>query len=289
MSAFKRTTIGLFQDSLEYLRNIIKNEVSELSSWEAFILGVIQGVTEFLPISSTGHLALGRNAFGLQEAGLFLDTMLHIGTLIAVLYYYREELIGIVLHPFGKMSMLLVVGTVPAVIVGIWFEDYFEAISVSGATIGWEFLITGTFLWFADSIKNGRKKLQDISYTDALVIGAFQAGAIFPAISRSGLTIVGGLFRKLDRETAAYFSFLLSIPAIAGGITMQSLHLLKGEVGSGITVWALIVGAMASALFGYIAVKWMIGFLKKGSLKIFAVYVWALGLLVLAAQFMGKW
>lgn len=260
-----------------------------MSSLEAFILGLIQGITEFLPISSTGHLALGRYAFGLQEAGLFLDTMLHIGTLIAVLYYYRDELWGIVKNPFGKMSWLLVIGTIPAVIVGLLFEDYFEAISVSGATIGWEFLVTGTFLWFADRIKNGKKKLQDISYTDAFVIGSFQAGAIFPAISRSGLTIVGGLFRKLDRETAAYFSFLLSIPAIAGGITIQSLHLLKGEVGGNISIWALVIGTIASAVFGYIAVRWMIDFLKKGSLKIFAVYVWALGLIVLTAQFMGKW
>ncbi|MCI3926911.1 undecaprenyl-diphosphate phosphatase [Paenibacillus sp. TRM 82003] len=260
-----------------------------MSSLEAFILGIIQGLTEFLPISSTGHLALGRNAFGLQEAGLFLDTMLHIGTLVAVLFYYREELIGIARKPFGKLSWLLVVGTIPAVVVGLLFEDFFEEISVSGVTIGWEFLVTGAFLWFADSIKNGRKKMQDISYTDALVIGVFQAGAILPAISRSGLTIVGGLIRKLDRETAAYFSFLLSIPAIAGGIVMQSLYLLKGEAGGGVTLGALAIGTVASAVFGYIAVRWMIDFLKRGSLKIFAVYVWALGLIVIGAQLAGRW
>lgn len=260
-----------------------------MTSWEAFVLGMIQGITEFLPISSTGHLALGRNAFGLQEAGLFLDTMLHIGTLFAVLFYYREELLGIVKKPFGKLTGLLVVGTAPAVVVGLLFEEFFEEISVSGVTIGWEFLATGFFLWFADAIRNGRKKMQDISYADALVIGAFQAGAILPAISRSGLTIVGGLIRKLDRETAAYFSFLLSIPAIAGGIVMQSLRLLQGEAGGGVTLGALAVGTVASAIFGYIAVRWMIDFLKRGSLKIFAVYVWALGLIVIGAQFAGRW
>lgn len=259
-----------------------------MTSFEAFILGMIQGLTEFLPISSTGHLYLGRHAFGLNEAGLFLDTMLHIGTLFAVLFYYREELIKIIKNPFGKLTWLLVVGTIPAVIVGVALQDLFEEISVSGVTVGWEFLVTGAFLWFSDSIKNGRKKMEDITYTDALVIGLFQAGAIFPAISRSGLTIVGALIRKLDRETAAYFSFLLSIPAIAGGILFQGIKMLDGT-GPQISATALVIGTIASAVFGYIAVKWMIDFLKRGSLKWFAVYVWVLGIIIIAAQSMGKW
>jgi undecaprenyl-diphosphatase len=260
-----------------------------MSAWEAFILGWIQGFTEFLPISSTGHLVLGRHAFGLREAGLFLDTMLHIGTLAAVMYYYRAELAFIARKPFSKLTGLLAVGTLPAVLAGLLLKDWFEAISVSGATIGWEFLATGLFLWFADSLRNGSKRMHDITCTDALIIGAFQAGAILPAISRSGLTIVGGLIRKLDRETAAYFSFLLSIPAIAGGILIQSLHLLEGSVDESVSISALLIGALASAVFGYIAVRWMIDFLKKGSLKIFAVYVWALGLIVITAQLLGKW
>ncbi|WP_274364017.1 undecaprenyl-diphosphate phosphatase [Paenibacillus thermotolerans] len=259
-----------------------------MSSLEAFILGLIQGLTEFLPISSTGHLYLGRHAFGLNEAGIYLDTMLHIGTLFAVLVYYREELVRIIRDPFGKLTWLLVVGTIPAVIAGVLFSDFFEEISETGVTVGWEFLVTGAFLWFSESIKNGRKKMADISYTDALVIGTFQAAAILPAISRSGLTIVGALIRKLDRETAAYFSFLLSIPAIAGGILFQGLKLLEGS-GPEISAGPLVIGTIASAAFGYVAVKWMIDFLKKGSLKWFAVYVWAIGAIIITAQFMGKW
>jgi undecaprenyl-diphosphatase len=259
-----------------------------MSGFEAFILGVIQGITEFLPISSTGHLLLGRQAFGLQEAGLFLDTMLHVGTLIAVLYYYREELLRILRNPFGKLTGLLIVGTIPAVVLGLALKDYFEEISQNGSTVGWEFLVTGLFLWFADSVKHGHKKMQDISYTDALVIGVFQASAIFPAISRSGLTIVGGLLRKLDRETSAYFSFLLSIPAITGAIVLQSRALFAGQV-ENISVGALIIGTIASAIFGYMAVKWMIDFLKRGSLKIFAIYVWVLGVIILVAQGLGMW
>lgn len=257
-----------------------------MSWFEAFILGIIQGLTEFLPISSTGHLYLGRHAFGLDEAGLFLDTMLHIGTLLAVLVFYKDELLHIIKKPFGKMTFLLIVGTIPAVAIGLSFKDYFEEISKTGVTIGWEFLVTGLFLWFSDSIRDGRKKMEDISYTDAFVIGTFQAAAIFPAISRSGLTIAAALMRKLDRGTAAYFSFLLSTPAILGAVVLQLGDLFGGQTEQ-ISLISLFIGTLSSAIFGYIAVKWMINFLKKRSLKVFAVYVWALGLIVLAGQYTG--
>lgn len=255
-----------------------------MSKIEAFFLGLIQGITEFLPISSTGHLYLGRHLFGLDEAGLFLDTMLHMGTLIAVLVVYKDELLNILKNPFGKVSMLLVIGTIPAVVVGVLFSDFFETISKTGQTVGWEFLITGVILWMSDSIKNGRKKMDQISYQDALVIGVFQSAAIMPALSRSGLTIAAALFRKLDRETAAYFSFLLSIPAIAGGVVYQMPQLFSGTVES-ISLGSLLVATLAAAFSGYIAVVWMINFLKKQSLKIFAIYVWGLGLTVLILQY----
>ncbi len=258
-----------------------------LTKIEAFILGIIQGLTEFLPISSTGHLYLGRNLFGLQEAGLLLDTMLHVGTLLAVLVFYKHEFIRLLKNPFGKLTFLLVIGTLPAVAAGLLFKDFFDEISKTGATIGWEFLITGTFLWFADSIKNGRKKMDDITYGDALFIGTFQAAAIMPAISRSGMTIVAALWRRLDRETAAYFSFLLSTPAIVGAIVLQLKDLFEGGSET-ISLSALLVGIISSAFFGYIAVKWMIGYLKNHSLKPFAIYVWILGIAVLAFQFAGK-
>lgn len=258
-----------------------------LSKLEAFILGIIQGLTEFLPISSTGHLYLGRNLFGLQEAGLLLDTMLHVGTLLAVFVFYKNEFITILKNPFSKLTFLLVVGTIPAVIFGLAFKDYIDEISKTGVTIGWEFLLTGLFLWLADSAKDGYKRMDEISYRDAFIIGTFQAIAIMPAISRSGMTIVAALWRKLDRETAAYFSFLLSTPAIAGAIVLQTKDLLGGA-GEQISLSALLVGIISSAFFGYVAVKWMIGYLKKHSLKPFAMYVWALGFIVLIFQFTGK-
>jgi undecaprenyl-diphosphatase len=256
-------------------------------SWlEAFLLGIIQGLTEFLPISSTGHLYLGRHLFGLDEAGLFLDTMLHIGTLLAVFVYYKKEFMKILKKPFSKLTFLLIVGTIPAVIIGLLFKDFFEDISKTGVTIGWEFLATGLFLYAAELGKNGSKKMDDITYTDALFIGSFQAFAIFPAISRSGMTIVAALWRKLDRETAAYFSFLLSTPAIAGAIVLQSADLFQRKSES-ISGMSLLVGTVSAAFFGYIAVSWMIHYLKNHSLKVFAYYVWGLGALILTLQFTG--
>jgi undecaprenyl-diphosphatase len=257
-----------------------------MSKLEAFILGVIQGLTEFLPISSTGHLYLGRHLFGLDEAGLFLDTMLHIGTLLAVLVIYKDELMQIIKQPFGRLSCLLLIGTIPAVVVGLLFNDLFDSISKSGTTIGWEFIFTGLVLWVSDNVKNGTKNMSNIGFGDAFFIGSFQALAIFPAVSRSGLTIAAGLFRKLDRETAAYFSFLLSIPAIAGGIIMQIGKMTSGH-SEAITLGSLLVATLSSALFGYFAVVWMINFLKRSSLKLFAVYVWILGFIILALQSTG--
>ena len=258
-----------------------------LSNLEALILGIIQGLTEFLPISSTGHLYLGRHLFGLQEAGLMLDTMLHIGTLAAVFVFYRREFLHILRNPFGKMTWLLVVGTVPAVIIGFTFRDFFDNISKTGVTIGWEFLLTGCMLWFAETIREGRKKMNDITTGDALFIGIFQAAAILPAVSRSGFTIAAALMRKLDRETAAYFSFFLSTPAIVGATFLQCMDLVGGK-GEQLAYTPLLIGILASAFFGYIAVKWMVGFLKKHSLKGFAIYVWALGFFILLMQMTGN-
>ncbi|KKI93945.1 UDP pyrophosphate phosphatase [Bacillus sp. SA1-12] len=253
---------------------------------QAIILGIIQGLTEFIPISSTGHLYLGRKLFGLEEAGLFLDTMLHIGTLIALLVFYKDILMTLLKKPFSRLTALLVVGTIPAVIAGVLFSDFFDEISKTGVTIGWEFLLTGIFLWFADSIKNGAKKLDDLSLFDSFFIGSFQAFAIFPAISRSGMTIVGALIRKMDKEAAAYFSFLLSIPAICGGVIFQLKDVLTGDVPQ-ISFVSMLVATLTSAFFGYLAVRFMISFVKRKSLKIFAVYVWGLGTLIIFLQLLG--
>jgi len=258
-----------------------------MSEIEAFILGIIQGITEFLPISSTGHLLLGRKFFGLNEAGLFLDTMLHLGTLIAVIIVYRNELFYLLKNPKSKLMKLLVIGSIPAVIAALLFSDLLESLSNSGITVGWEFIITGFILFFSDSIKQGAKKVEEITYKDAAFIGSFQAFAILPAISRSGLTIAAGIFRGLDRSTAAYFSFLLSIPVIAGGVLFKLGDVVTGQV-EGVPFFSMFVAIVTSALFGYIAIVGMINYLKKHSLKLFAIYVWILGFIIIILQITGS-
>ncbi|OPX84183.1 MAG: Undecaprenyl-diphosphatase [Pelotomaculum sp. PtaB.Bin104] len=254
---------------------------------EAAILGAIQGLTEFLPVSSTGHLFLGRHFFGLDEAGLFLDTMLHLGTLIALIVIYWTDLLAIARKPLGSLGILLIIGTLPAIVIGLTFRDFFEEISKTGVTIGWEFIATGLILWYSDNLKEkGFKKVNDISYADALFIGTFQGLAILPAISRSGLTIAAALIRKVNKETAAYFSFLLSIPAIAGAVLLQSFELFEGQREL-IPLSSLLIGTVMSGIFGYLAIKWMISILKRGSLKVFSVYVLLLGAIVLIAQLTG--
>jgi len=261
--------------------------------FKTIILGIIQGLTEFLPVSSTGHLLLGRKLFGLSEAGLFLDTMLHFGTLISIIIVFYAEIVYLIKNPFSKLTKLIVIGTIPTAFIGLYFEDFFEEISISGATVGWEFLVTGIILWLADRYKEkGYKSIDKISYKDTLIIGALQGAAILPAISRSGLTIAGALFRGIERADAARFSFLISLPAILGAVVLQSAKLYSGEQAASleaIGLIPLIVATLASAITGYFAIRWMLKILKNGSLKIFSYYVWALGIIVLAFQFAGKW
>lgn len=255
---------------------------------KALILGTIQGLTEFLPVSSTGHLLLGRKFLGLSDAGLFLDTMLHLGTLLAVVAVFWQDIVYMIKRPFSRLSLLIIAGTIPTAIIGLTFEDFFEEISKTGVTVGWEFLATGLILWVADNMKKkGTKNIDQVSFKDALIVGTLQGAAILPAISRSGLTIAGALFRGIDKQAAARFSFLLSLPAILGAVVLQSTKLASGQAES-IGFVPLLVGTLAAAVAGYVAVKWMLAILQRGSLKVFSIYVWILGVGVLAAQAMGK-
>jgi undecaprenyl-diphosphatase len=257
---------------------------------KSLVLGIIQGLTEFLPISSTGHLVLGRKLLGMGEAGLFLDTLLHFGTLIALVAVYWDDIQGLIRRPFSRLGLLLMVGTIPTALIGLSFEEYFEQISKTGSTIGVEFLVTGFILMAAERWKeSAQKRFEQITWTDALIIGTLQGAAIMPAISRSGLTIAGSLLRGIHKEDAARFSFLISLPAIFGACVLQGKKLLDHQVSEMVGLIPLLAGTFAAAVSGYIAVKWMIRILNKGSLKIFAYYVWALGAVIVTLQAIGIW
>ncbi|MCR4443176.1 MAG: undecaprenyl-diphosphate phosphatase [Peptococcaceae bacterium] len=255
---------------------------------KAVVLGIVQGLTEFLPVSSSGHLLVFRKMFGLSEAGLLLDTMLHFGTLAAVMAVFWRDIMDMLKKPFSHLTLLVAVGTIPTALIGLFFKDFFEELAVSGVTVGWEFLATGVIIWAADNIKNrGTKDIKRVTFVDALVVGTLQGAAILPAISRSGFTIAGALFCGIKRETAARFSFLISVPAIMGAVAVQGADLLGGK-GESIGALPLAIGALTSAVAGYVAVKWMLAVIQRGSFKGFAVYVWFLGAAIIILQFLGK-
>lgn len=255
-----------------------------MNTIQAIILGLIQGFTEFLPISSSGHLVLFQKIFGISEPTLVFDTMVHVGTLAAVVTVLWKEIFALLKKPFQKLTWLLIAGTIPTGIIGIMFKDYFEAMYESGSTLGFEFLATGFIILFAERLNTGRKHVNETSYLDAAFIGVMQGAAIMPAVSRSGLTISGALMRNLDREFAAKFSFLLSIPAILGAAVFQVKDIFKTGSGNIITV-PIALGTVAAAAAGYFSVRFMITLIKKGSMKYFSYYVFLIGGLVIIDQY----
>ena len=257
---------------------------------EAVILGLVQGLTEFLPVSSSGHLVLAQKLLGVTEPAILFDTMLHLGTLVAVFIVLRKDIWALLKRPFQRLTALLVVATIPTVAIALLFKDMIEAAFHSGSTLGWEFLATAAVLLVAERLAAGAEKGRgegEMSWLDAIIIGVLQGIAIMPAISRSGLTIAGALSRKLDRSFAARFSFLLSIPAILGAVVFQGKDLLEGgAVGGGEGVGIpLVAGTLVAAAVGVFAVKFMMKIIREGSMKGFAIYVGAIGILVLADQY----
>ncbi len=254
---------------------------------EGIILGLIQGLTEFLPVSSSGHLALFHDIFGLEEATQAFDIFLHMATLIAVFIYYWKDIWPLIKNPFQRTTALLVAGTIPTVIAALLFNDALGEIFVGAKNLGFNFLFTGLVLLYADTRRTGKKKIRNMSIFDALVVGTMQGIAIAPAISRSGMTISGCLSRNMDRKNAAKFSFLLSIPAILGAMVLTLKDIITGEVALGETfgVLPIVCGCITAAISGYLAIRFMVKIIENKKLKWFAFYVFALGLFLIGDQF----
>lgn len=254
---------------------------------EAIVLGIIQGLTEFLPVSSSGHLVLFQNIFALKTPPMFFDIMLHIATLAAVVLVMRKEVINLFKRPF-RMLIMLVIATIPAVIFALFFDDFITS-TFSGAYLGLEFILTALILAISEYIppsrkagKNG-KGSKEIKPTNALFMGAMQAIAILPGISRSGSTIAGGLFCRLDRAFVARFSFLMSIPAIIGSFIFELPDIAKNGIGE-VSWLAIIIGMLFAAVCGIFAIRFMIAQISKRRLYPFAIYTAALGLFILCDQ-----
>ena len=251
------------------------------------ILAVIQGLTEFLPVSSSGHLALAGMVLNVPEGDITFEIVLHLGTLMAVLAVYGRDLVELVAGVIKgeKESLvlagLLLIGSIPAGVVGYLLADSIESIFSNPLLVSVMLLITGSVLFSTGFMKNGNR--DNPTFKGSFIIGVSQALALMPGISRSGFTISTGLLAGIRREKAARFSFLLSVPAIAGAAILK-----LGDAGSsGMDNLMLITGFVISALTGYLALRILLRFLKAGKFSIFAWYCWFLGITGLTIALTG--
>ncbi len=257
---------------------------------EVAALAVVQGVTEFLPISSSGHLVVG--AALLEQFGrpvqdkLTVNIALHVGTLAAIIVFYWRRILAL-LGEDRRVVGLIVVGSIPAAVIGISLKLTATPLLESPVTAGFMFPLTGALLIWSARHQTGQSSCRDLHYRQALIIGLFQAFAILPGISRSGATIVAGLSVGLKRSEAAAFSFLLAIPAIGGAGLIESLELLK-QSPEGTPLVALGIGVLVSFLVGWASLAWLVNWLQEGRLYRFAWWVLLLGPVVLAWQFLGS-
>jgi undecaprenyl-diphosphatase len=272
---------------------------------QALILGAVQGITEFLPVSSSGHLVLLQKIFGITEPALLFDTVVHGGTLLAVVVVLRRDILNILTRLFQPLTLYLIIATIPAVVTALFFKDAIEGAFASGAFLGFAFLITSCLLCLSEMLfrwsgKPGGlpgliegadlpRNQDQMTWQDALVVGVLQAVAIMPGVSRSGSTLSGALSRRLDRDFAARFSFLLSIPAILGALVLQLKDLPVSIEAAGVGIAPLVAGALAAAIVGFFSIRIMLKIVREKSLLGFAVYTAILGALVLVDRFGTHW
>jgi len=264
---------------------------------QAIVFGAVQGLTEFLPVSSTAHLILLPWFMGWPDPGLAFDVALHLGTLVALFIYFRTdwfELIGASLGvirgrtrtPDAKMAMLIVGATIPAAIAGALFESKVENALRAPQLIGVTLIGMALVLVVAEAAGRRKKSLDDLSWSDAMAVGAAQAFAIIPGVSRSGSTITAGLFRSMKRDAAARFSFYLSAPIIGGAVAKKSLDILKSGLGLE-QMTPLIIGIISSGIIGYLSIAFLMRYLQTHNTYLFVIYRIALGIVVLLAFWLG--
>ena len=258
---------------------------------QAFVMGIVQGLTEFLPVSSSAHLIIVPWLFGWDDpfiTSLAFSVMLHLGTLVALLVYFRADWVRLVPAGFAAIRDRSFAGDadrklawlVPAAIVGAMFSDFFETQVRHVGLVALTLVAGGLILWVADHVGARTKGVDDVTFRVAVGIGAAQAIALVPGISRSGISISAGRFAGLDREAAARFAFLMATPVTAGAILFEARKLITGEAGVAVETGPLIVGLVASLASGIIAIRFMLAYLRTRSLDIFVIYRLILAALV---------
>lgn len=265
---------------------------------QAVIVGIVQGLTEFLPVSSSAHLIFVQELLGINQPGIAFDVLLHLGTLVAVVGYFFKDIVEMIKafvssiidlfrgsfregfrnDPYKKLAWMVIVGTIPAGVVGMLFDTQIEAAFQSITISAFFLLVTGTLLYVSQRLNVGNRDIKNSGLKDSIIVGIGQAFAILPGLSRSGTTISSGLLIGLDKEFAAKFSFLLAIPAILGAALTQF-----DGIGAGFDANFLpyILGFLASVISGYLAISILLKLIRERSLDIFAFYCWIVGACVL--------
>lgn len=269
-----------------------------MTYFSSFLMGLVQGLAEFLPISSSGHLAIAQNLLGMEtEVPVFFDVLLHLGTLLAVFVAYWKDICEIVVElfrgirdiahhttpkqvpPARRMILLIIVATLPLVAV-LPIHEKVQALGDNMVFVGAALVVTGFLLFACDLVRKGRKTAKNATLLDALVVGVGQAIATMPGISRSGMTITAGCFCGYERSFAVRFSFLMSIPAILGANVLSLVDAFKGGI-----IWAEVpmymVGVITAAVVGYACIRLLKLIAQKGRFGAFSYYCWAVGLLTL--------
>lgn len=278
-----------------------------MNIFEAIILGFVQGLTEFLPVSSSGHLALLQHFFGIEgENILAFAVLLHVGTLVSVFIVYWHDIshlfieLGLVIkdifsgkgpriniNPTRKLGFMIIVATIPTAIIGLIFKDLFASMYLSLIAIGIGLLVTGTVLWLSERLVKGTKQIGEMKFSHAVIIGLCQSIAISPGVSRSGATLVGGLFSGLDRNLAIKFAFLISIPSILGSVIIEAPDAFRDGFALDLA-FPILLGVFISAVSGLFAIKTMLKVVSNKKLYYFSFYTWALGTFVIIYTiFMG--
>ena len=272
-----------------------------MSYLQAVFLGLVQGLTEFLPVSSSGHLALLQNFFGITGDDVLLFTvLLHVGTLISVFFMYWRDLIDLIKEffialadlvtgkglrleerPTRKLGLLIIAATIPTAIIGFAFNDFFESLYSNILFIGIGFIITGTMMFLSEKFGSNSRDLEHMNFRNAIFIGIMQGIAICPGISRSGSTLVGGLTTGLKRDFAVRFAFLISVPAIMGSAVLEGKDALEAGIDPSV-IGPILAGMAVAAVSGVVAIKAMIKVVSDKKLKYFSYYVWVLGIAVIA-------
>lgn len=264
-----------------------------MNSFQAFVLGVVQGLAEFLPISSTAHLRIVPHLLGWLDPGAAFSAVVQLGTLLAVLIYFRKDIVlltrealrsvvkqNLNLSREAYLAWAIAAGTIPIVVTGIIFKEFIEQEARALRLIGSSLIVFAILLYLSERFSRQNREIYDLDIKEVIFIGICQAFALLPGCSRSGSTIMGGLFLGLDRENAARFSFLLGLPAIAGSGFLQ-LHILIDAGLSAIGFFNLTIGIVAAFVSGYLSIELLLRFIKKYGTIVFVLYRVILGSLVL--------